>query len=107
MPHVGWDARSRARPYDRHVQMGEFDRIDDELFALDYRSESPVGQAGVLAEPPTVRLEERAPSHVDLGPARFDPDDYETTGEVAVVIGLAVLLVVVVAVAGLVLWWWT
>ncbi len=97
----------RARPYDRHVQMGEFDRIDDELFALDYRSELAVAHAGVLAEPPTVRLEERAPSHVDPGPPQLDPDDYETTGEVAVVIGLAVLLVVVVAAAGLVLWWWT
>jgi len=87
--------------------MGEFDSIDDELFSLDYRSERQVAHAGVLPEPPTVRLGERAPAQFDPGPAPLDPDDYETTGEIAIVIGLAVLLVVVVAVAGLVLYWWT
>jgi len=87
--------------------MGEFDSIDDELFSLDYRSEPLVAHRAVLPEPPTVRLDVRAPAHFDPGPSRLDPDDYETTSEIAIVIGFAVLLVVVVAAAGVMLWWWT
>ena len=87
--------------------MGEFDSIDDELFSLDYRSERPVAHPGVVPEPPTVRLAERATAHFDPDATRPGSDDYETTGEIAIVIGLAVLLVVVVAAAGMVVFWWT
>ena len=107
MPIATRDARRGTRSYDRHVRMGEFDSIDDELFSLDYRSEPLVAHRAVLPEPPTVRLDVRAPAHFDPGPSRLDPDDYETTSEIAIVIGFAVLLVVVVAAAGVMLWWWT
>jgi hypothetical protein len=80
--------------------MGEFDSIDDELFSLDYRSERRIRHVNLSPEPPTVRLRERT-----LDRPSDDRND-EYSGEVAIVIGLAVLLVVVIATAGLVLWWW-
>jgi hypothetical protein len=79
--------------------MGEFDSIDDELFSLDYRSQRRIRHASLSSEPPTVRLRPRTLDR----PSERD-DDY--SGETAIVIGLAVLLVVVIATAGLVLWWW-
>jgi hypothetical protein len=80
--------------------MSEFDSIDDELFSLDYRSERPTRHICVLPEPPTVRLRPYAPRR------SVDDDVDEHSGEMAIVIGLAVLLVVVIATVGLVLWWW-
>ncbi len=80
--------------------MGEFDSIDDELFSLDYRAERATRHTSLLPEPPTVRLRQRAPYRAS------DDDLEENSGETAIVIGLAVLLVVVIATVGLVLWWW-
>jgi hypothetical protein len=80
--------------------MSEFDSIDDELFSLDYRSERPTRHISVLPEPPTVRMRPYAPRR------SVDDDVDEHSGEMAIVIGLAVLLVVVIATVGLVLWWW-
>ena len=60
--------------------MGQFDTIDDELFAerLDYARVAP------LPEPPTVRLAERDP---------------------VLAIALAGLLVLVLVSTGVILWW--
>jgi len=86
------------------MRMGEFESVDDELFALDYRAEPSISRATVLPEPPTVRLAERASTH--FGPPAFDWDADDTGGEIAIVIGFAMLLVLVLAAASLVLWWW-
>lgn len=65
--------------------MGQFDTIDDELFAerLDYAQVAP------LPEPPTVRLAERV-----------EPDPI-------LAIALAGLLVLVLVSTGVILWWLT
>jgi hypothetical protein len=113
--------------------MGELGRIDDELFALDYRAELPI-RADVTPGQPTLRLaqgvprEHRMPSEhgmpwepgvpsehgmwverrTGIEPAvpYFGRGGDETDGDVAIVAGFAILLVVVLAAAGLVLWWW-
>jgi hypothetical protein len=86
------------------MRMVEFECVDDELFALDYRAEPSISRATVLPEPPTVRLAERASTH--FGPPAFDWDADDTGGEIAIVIGFAMLLVLVLAAASLVLRWW-
>lgn len=104
----------------------ELDRIDDELFSIDYRSPTQARHLTLLPEPPTVRLAQRAPvtrPGVGLyrpvyapastaGPwtgmgtcpaSEYSPD--ENGAEIVLLVGIAVLLVVAVASTGVVLWW--
>ena len=87
--------------------MGDMDRIDDELFALDYRNERALARPRApwrpLPEPPTIRLEPQKSDQPAASHVR--PDRDESFGEVAIIIGFAILLVLVLATAGLVLWW--
>ena len=87
------------------MRMGEFDRIDDELFALDPRFEGLITPPSALSELTTVRLDVRAPAQFDSAGAHHRPTD-DVGGEMAIVVAFSALLVVVVAIAGIVLWWW-
>ena len=96
----------------------ELDRIDDELFATDYRSPGQRRHLTVLPEPPTVRLapDRPRPRYVILSGATADwpsvtvstspysPDENGT--EIVALIGVGVLLIVAVAVAAVILVWW-
>ena len=100
----------------------ELDRIDDELFATDYRSPGQRRHLTVLPEPPTVRLLARPPApgsgsrYVLLAGATADwpsvstsisPYSSDENGtEIVALIGVGVLLIVAVAVAAVILVWW-
>jgi hypothetical protein len=95
----------------------ELDRIDDELFATDYRSPSQRRHLTVLPEPPTVRVLQHstttAPRYMVVTaewpevPYPASPYTSDENGaEIIALIGLAVLVVVVVAAAAIILVWW-
>jgi hypothetical protein len=110
----------------------ELDRIDDELFATDYRLPSQRRHLTVLPEPPTVRFRYRPPAEPTAagGSPRqvvvageifaSDPEsaqpwptyaaspysEDENGTEIIALIGFAVLLVVGVAAAVVVVIWW-
>jgi hypothetical protein len=101
----------------RRVGGSELDRIDDELFSTDYRAPTQRHRS-VLPEPPTVRLAESTrvirPSYAmgGLGPwgtaTWYPASEYssdENGVEIALLIGIAVLLVVAMASAGVAFWW--
>jgi hypothetical protein len=85
--------------------MGEFDSVDDELFAIDYRAECQAS-ALIMPEPSTVRLEERTPRLVPPD-AAGPPPATERVGDPVLVIAFAGVLVLVLVSFGVVLWWWT
>jgi hypothetical protein len=94
----------------------ELDRIDDELFATDYRSPTQIRHLTLLPEPPTIRLAPDAPTRaarwrsdawptITYGPVASPYSQDENGSEIVVLIGLSVLLVVAVAGTAVALFW--
>jgi hypothetical protein len=84
--------------------MGDFHSVDDELFAIDYRTECQAS-ALITPEPSTVRLEERTPRTAP--PERVGSAPPAPAGYPGLVIAFAGVLVLVLVSFGVVLWWWT